>query len=99
MTISANDRVEVALGRVLGAGSAASTALLALGLLMTIAIPEAAATGVLVRAGLVILMFTPMARVLVATVTYARSREWSSALMAATVLLVLLVSVVLATQD
>jgi uncharacterized membrane protein len=98
MTISTNDRVEAVLGRVLGAGSAASTVLLALGLLLTIAGPEAAATGALVRAGLIILMITPMARVLAATVAYARSREWSSALMAGTVLLVLFGSVAVALQ-
>jgi len=90
------DRVEAVLGRVLGAGSALSTALLAVGLLLTIALPGAAATAPILSAGLIVLMITPMARVLVATVAYARARDWSSALLAGTVLLVLLGSVVVA---
>lgn len=97
MTNSATgDRVEAALGRVLGVGSALSTALLAIGLLLAIAAPAAAVTTPLLSAGLIVLMITPMARVLVATVAYSRAGEWSSALMAGTVLLVLLGSVVVA---
>lgn len=90
------DQVESVLGRVLGTGSALSTALLAIGLLLTIAAPEAAATAPILSAGLIVLMITPMARVLVATVTYARAGDWSSASMAGTVLLVLCGSVVVA---
>jgi uncharacterized membrane protein len=90
------DRIEAILGRVLGAGSALSTALLAIGLLLTIAVPAAPATAFTLRTGLLILMATPMARVLVATIAYSRAREWSSTLMAGTVLLVLLGSVVIA---
>lgn len=94
--VATNDRVEAVLGRVLGAGSALSTALLAIGLLLTIAVPAAAATAPVLSAGLIVLMITPMARVLVATLAYARAGEWSSALMAGTVLLVLAGSVVVA---
>jgi uncharacterized membrane protein len=96
MIQASTDQMERVLGRVLGAGSMASTVLLAMGLLLTIAVPDASATAPLVHAGLIILMSTPLARVLVATLGYCQSREWSSALMAGTVLLVLIGSVIVA---
>ena len=92
----ATNRIENLLGRVLGAGSMLSAALLAAGLLLLIVTPGTEAGTLVLRAGLVILMITPFARVLVATIAYVAAKEWSSALMAGTVLAVLAGSIVIA---
>jgi len=92
----ATSSLETILGRVLGAGSAISTTLLGVGLLLSLAAPGAAAGATLMRAGLVILLATPMARVLVTTLAYLRARDWTGAAMTGAVLLVLTGSVIVA---
>ncbi len=87
---------EVLLGRVLGVGSMVSTALLALGLGVFIVLPGRGVATPIVRAGLVILLLTPVARVLVATLGYVRAREWYAAATAGAVLLVLFGSIIAA---
>lgn len=80
--------VERALGRTLGIGVSLATALLAVGVVMSIAMPGPAAEMVL-QAGLIVLMGTPMARVVLTFVEYARERDWFFALNAFGVLVVL----------
>jgi uncharacterized membrane protein len=52
-----------------------ATALLAVGLVMSITAPGDAADVVL-QAGLIVLMGTPMARVVLTFAEYARERDW-----------------------
>ena len=85
---------EVLLGRVLTLGTRLSTALLALGLVGTL-ISRAGASALL-SAGLVVLMATPIARVAVSVLEFARSREWWFVLCTAFVLALLLGSLILA---
>lgn len=63
------------LGRVLGVGTHISTLLLALGLAYALIDPGAPALGLL-HAGLVMLMATPVLRVAVSVIAFARRREW-----------------------
>ncbi len=80
------------LGRTLGVGVAIATALLAIGLTLALASPGHAAD-VLLQAGLVVLMATPMARVFITCVEYVRERDWFFALNGLAVLVVLGITV------
>ena len=86
------NRLEETLGRVLSLGSTASTALLAVGLALILAGPRTDLASFFLNAGLLTLIATPVARVLVSTVQYAAEREWTFLLLTTTVLLVLLAS-------
>jgi uncharacterized membrane protein len=87
-------RIEVLLGRVLVTGVLSSAALLAAGIASQMAGWSAASP--LIRAGLILLMATPILRVAVSVVEYARLRDWFFASTALAVLAVLLTSVGLA---
>jgi uncharacterized membrane protein len=89
-------RTEVTLGRVLTIGTRASTACLAGGLVLTFFLPAARVTGVLLTVGLVVLMATPVARVVVSVVEFARQRDWLFVLYTSIVLGLLLGSLVVA---
>lgn len=79
-------------GRLLLAGVLAATACLLAGLSMwTIAAPSARW---LMDAGLIILMATPVLRVVLAIVEYARARDWAFAAAAVAVLAILIGSVI-----
>jgi hypothetical protein len=93
--IDAN-RLERLLGRVLGAGALASTALLAAGLTLSLAAPASPLSARLTSTGLVILIATPVARVVVSVVEYARQRDWVFVLLTSTVLGILLASLLVA---
>ena len=80
------------LGRTLGIGVAVSTALLATGLLASYASPGPTAD-LLLQAGLLVLMGTPMARVLLSCVEYVRERDWFFAVSALAVLVVLALTI------
>jgi len=77
-----------ALGRTLGIGVSVATALLAVGLVLSLSVPGHAADLVL-QAGLIVLMGTPMARVLLTFAEYARERDWFFAGTALAVIVVL----------
>lgn len=79
---------EILLGRTLGIGVTIATALLAVGLVLALAAPGPAAN-LLLQIGLLVLMGTPMARVLLTCVEYVWERDWFFALNAAGVLVVL----------
>ena len=80
------------LGRTLHAGIVVSTSLLALGLLLALTTPGAPAD-LLLHAGLLVLMATPMARVLLSCAEYVRQRDWLFAASALGVLIVLAVTI------
>jgi uncharacterized membrane protein len=90
MNPPATDRLERWLGKILTAGVLASTGLLAAGLLLQLlgAVPGAAAG--LTNAGLIVLMATPVARVVASVVEYTLERDWLFAMLTTTVLLILL---------
>lgn len=79
---------EKLLGRTLWLGVALSTALLAVGLVASFAFPGRASAAML-DAGLVVLMGTPMLRVVMSCVEYIRERDWFFAATAFGVLVVL----------
>lgn len=67
--------LDARLGYVLGVGVAASTVLLAVGLLLGMFWPGPASHWLL-QAGLILLMITPVARVIVAAWEFVYLREW-----------------------
>ncbi len=77
-----------ALGRTLGIGVSVATVLLAVGLALSLSAPGRPADLVL-QAGLIVLMGTPMARVLLTFAEYARERDWFFAGTALAVIVVL----------
>jgi uncharacterized membrane protein len=70
------ERLELNLGRLLIAGVASSAAALALGLVLLLVRPGSTVSQDLLSAGFMILMATPMLRVIVSVVEYVRMREW-----------------------
>jgi uncharacterized membrane protein len=70
------DRLERQLGRVLFAGVMSSAVCLGVGLLLWTASGHPTAANRVLTTGLVILMMTPIARVVTSLVVYARMRDW-----------------------
>jgi uncharacterized membrane protein len=68
--------LELRLGRLLMAGVMSSALCLAAGLLLWVAGGHPAAANRILTAGLVILMMTPIARVVTSVVVYVRLRDW-----------------------
>jgi uncharacterized membrane protein len=94
MTPPSTDRLERSLGRILTAGVLASTSLLAVGLLLQLLGVKSAAASALTKGGLVVLMATPVARVVVSVVEYVVERDWMFVTLTAIVLIILLGSLV-----
>ena len=69
-------RLEYHVGRLFTVGVAISAAILAVGLALFLATPDAPATSHLLNAGLLVLMATPMLRVLLSIVEYVRMGDW-----------------------
>ena len=69
-------RLEYHVGRLFVVGVTTSAASLALGLGLFLVAPEAPATSQLLNAGLLVLMATPMLRVLLSVVEYVRMGDW-----------------------
>ena len=89
-------RLEDLLGRLLFAGAMASTALLAIGVALWMLGLRNGVSGWFLNAGLIILMATPMARVVVSFVEYLRERDWVFAATTCAVLGVLIATVLVA---
>ena len=70
------EHLERQLGRLLITGVLVSATCLGIGLLLYLAIPASAAADWLLRAGLIVLMATPILRVVVSVVEYVRMRDW-----------------------
>jgi uncharacterized membrane protein len=92
------DRLEARLGRLLFAGTAACAILLAVGVALWMLGWRGPATGAFLHAGLIVLLATPVARVVVSCCGYLRQREWFLVAMTLAVLAVLLTAVVLAVR-
>ncbi len=91
------ERLEHKLGRLLMAGVITSAACLALGLAwQVVSGGDSVLSRDLLAAGLMILMATPMLRVLVSAVEYMRMGEWSFVATTAIVLVELAASVIYA---
>jgi uncharacterized membrane protein len=82
-------RDEALVGRLLGAGVSVSAACLLAGLGAWLAAAPPWLGDALLRAGLLVLMATPVARVIVSVVEAVRARDWFLLVTAGTVLLVL----------
>jgi uncharacterized membrane protein len=83
---------ERTLARTLGLGVTVATVLLGIGLAWTLVAPGPGANLAL-QAGLIVLMATPMARVLLSCAEYVRQRDWFFAISAGAVLAVLAVTI------
>ena len=68
--------LELRLGRLLFAGVMSSALCLAVGLVLWVAGGHPAAANRILTAGLVILMMTPLGRVVTSVVVYVRMRDW-----------------------
>ena len=89
-------RLETHLGRLLLTGVLCSTAALLAGLVLWALDAAPAVAARLLNAGLLILMATPLLRVVVSLVEYARMRDWFFVLTTLAVLSILCVSVAIA---
>lgn len=89
-------RLEEHLGRLLLAGVLCSAALLGVGLALWMSGAAPRTADWILDAGLFVLMATPILRVIVSVVEYARMRDWVFVATTVTVLLVLLVTVTVA---
>jgi uncharacterized membrane protein len=74
----------------------ASSACLAIGLVLALLNGEHGIALVLLRTGIIVLLATPVARVVVSTVQYVIARDWAFAALTTIVLLELMASVVAA---
>jgi len=92
---TAIDRLERIVGRSLRIGVATSSVALAAGLLLAVFGDDRVAA-VLLHAGVVILLATPVARVLISIVEYARERDWPFVALTVIVLVELMASAVAA---
>jgi uncharacterized membrane protein len=70
------DRLETTLGHLLRTGVMSAAACLAAGLIVTLIAGSTPLASILLKVGLVILMMTPLMRVVVSLVAYARMRDW-----------------------
>jgi len=93
---SAMQRLETMIGEVLRFGTITSSTMFALGLVMTIVRYQPAVAQLLLGAGLVILLATPPARVVISVIEYIRERDWTFVVLTLIVLLALAGSVVAA---
>jgi len=93
---SGMQRLETTIGEVLRFGTITSSTMFAIGLVMTIVGYQPAVAQLLLATGLVILLATPPARVVVSVIEYVREQDWTFVLLTGIVLLALAGSVVAA---
>lgn len=89
-------RMERLVGVVLRGGVVVSSACLAVGLLTSLASSGGPAAALLLNAGIIVLLATPVARVVVSTVEYVKERDWRFAALTCIVLVELIASAVAA---
>jgi uncharacterized membrane protein len=89
-------KLERLIGVVLRAGVMVSSTCLAVGLVLSLATGGGAVAAVLLNVGIVVLLATPLARVIVSTVQYIGERDWLFATLTVVVLLELVASAVAA---
>ena len=93
---SATMRLESTIGHVLRFGTVASSTLFAIGLLMALAGLQVTVARVMLSVGLLMLLATPVARVVVSVIEYVREGDWIFVVLTLIVLLALGGSVVAA---
>ncbi|HMF96888.1 MAG TPA: DUF1634 domain-containing protein [Vicinamibacterales bacterium] len=93
---SASERLERAVGVVLQAGVTISTVCLAVGAAWALVTGESGAARVLLQTGILVLLLTPVARVVVSIAQYITERDWGFATLTTIVLVELLASAVAA---
>ena len=86
--------LERVIGVVLLAGVRTSSACLAVGLLLALLMGDSGIARVLLHVGIIVLLATPLARVIVSIVQYASERDWPFTALTAIVLLELMASAV-----
>src|SRR5262249_26045939 len=91
-----DQRMEDAIGRILRIGVTVSSVALALGLVLRLTKGDSRPADLLLHGGLIILMATPVGRVVISVVEYVLERDWFFVLMTSIVLLELMASVVAA---
>jgi len=84
--------LEQIIGVVLRAGVVTSSICLAAGLVLAVLNSQGWIAGLLLDTGIVVLLLTPVARVVVSIVQYASDRDWAFTLLTAIVLVELLAS-------
>jgi uncharacterized membrane protein len=89
-------KLERLIGIVLRGGVIVSSACLAAGLLLSLVTGDGGVAGFLLNAGIIVLLATPLARVVVSTVQYVSERDWRFATLTFVVLLELIASAVAA---
>lgn len=89
-------KLERLIGTVLRAGVMASSVCLAVGLVLSLATGGGAAAAFLLNAGIIILLATPVTRVIVSTIQYVIDRDWAFATLTFVVLLELVASAIAA---
>jgi uncharacterized membrane protein len=90
-----SDRLERTIGIALRAGVTISSICLAIGLLLAL-MGNAGSADMLLRAGVIILLATPVARVIISIVEYVREHDWTFVVLTAIVLMELMASAVAA---
>lgn len=90
------EEMEERIGRLLSVGTAVSSGLLAVGLLLSIAGGPPAIASSLLTAGLVVLIATPIGRVIASAVGFTLQRDWQMVMMTGLVLASLALSLIVA---
>jgi len=96
MSARTDSRLERLLGRVLLFGVTTSSVFLGVGLALSFVSGWSHLAGVLLTSGLIVLMATPVARVVVSAAQYLVARDWVFVALTTTVLVELLASLVAA---
>lgn len=94
--MNADSCLEEAVGRVLRVGVTTSSVCLAIGLTLTLLSDASSVSNVMLTTGLIILMATPVLRVMISLGEYFRERDWFFVLLTSIVFLELVASVVAA---
>jgi uncharacterized membrane protein len=94
-TDAAIERLEMQVGRLLEAGVMLASACLAFGLVLWLVLGSGRSERVMLSSGLIVLMLTPLARVVASLVAYVRLRDWFFAATTVMVLVVLIAAWVL----
>jgi uncharacterized membrane protein len=92
-------RLERHLGRLFVVGLTISASALVCGLVLFFTRPDSALTGVVLNGGLVVLMATPILRVVVSLIEYVRMRDWFFVLTTMVVIVELSVTLLYALQQ
>jgi len=90
------EQLEEWLGRLLGIGTTVSVGLLAAGLVLWVAFGAHPMVQGVLTSGLLVLVATPVGRVVASTVGFAMQRDWQMVLMTGLVLVSLALSLVVA---